>query len=291
MGATAQQAAFRLLAAGEFDEGIAELGKDPNWEDEDLSLDGRFYLGFPCAPGWGEGLLIASLLKRHAAASGEVIEAFADPRLRDVLADDPMFRVTPVENFDQCRDLGGRSPLAVLRHALIGDLLNQRFVPINGPTIAAASPEHRVGIAWASLKKSGKAKIPGKWMPLDVLLDLTSLDASHVVSFQRDITPEDRNRLRLRCGEKCTILDDTKIHAAEIGRLARMITISTTTAHIAASFGVATVLLAARRDGPQWFWQAQEEHRKILYPTVRVILGGRGAEWWRELPHDLADSM
>jgi hypothetical protein len=284
MNATALQSAFRSLAAGKFGEGIAELGKDSNWEVEDLSLDEKFYLGFPETPGWGEGLLIASLLKRHATASGKVIDAFAHPDLCDVLADDPTFRVTPVENFDQCLDSGGRSPLAILHHALIGELLNQTFVPINGPAKVADSIEPRVGIAWASLDKSNE-RIPEKSMPLDVLLDLASLDTSHVVSFQRGITPEDRNRLCFRCGEKCTILsDDTRTHVAEICRLARMITISTTTAHIAASFSVQTDLLAARRDGPQWFWQAQEEHRKTLYPTVSVVLGGQGAEWWRELP-------
>jgi hypothetical protein len=62
-------AGFRDLAAGAFESGFAKLDEDPEWHDDRVDLEGPFRLSFPRAQGWGEELLVASLLKRHAGTS------------------------------------------------------------------------------------------------------------------------------------------------------------------------------------------------------------------------------
>ena len=57
---------LRDLAGGAFASGLCKLNEDPEWHDDRTDLDGPFRLGFPRAQGWGEELLVASLLKRHA---------------------------------------------------------------------------------------------------------------------------------------------------------------------------------------------------------------------------------
>ncbi len=49
--------AFKDLAEGDFEDGLSKLNQNDKWRDHDDSLDGPFYLGFPCVPRWGESLL------------------------------------------------------------------------------------------------------------------------------------------------------------------------------------------------------------------------------------------
>jgi hypothetical protein len=66
--------AFQDFAGGKFHEGLAKLDACEYWHDDHTNLDGPFYLGFPRKSGWGEGLLLASLLKRHCEVSGRSIK-------------------------------------------------------------------------------------------------------------------------------------------------------------------------------------------------------------------------
>lgn len=116
---------FRDLAAGAFESGLAKLDADPEWHDDRLDLEGPFRLGFPRAQGWGEELLVASLLKRHADASKATVQVFASEQVCSILKHDPAFLPQLRED-----DRKGRSPLAILRHALMGKLLDQSFVPL-----------------------------------------------------------------------------------------------------------------------------------------------------------------
>jgi ADP-heptose:LPS heptosyltransferase len=69
----------------------------------------------------------------------------------------------------------------------------------------------------------------------------------------------------------------------EISQLDYIVTISTTTTHIAAALGVAVQLIAAERKHQQWFWRVQANHQRSLYPTVRVHLGtGDKNGWWEK---------
>src|SRR5882757_9061199 len=83
--------AFEDLANGNFQNGLLKLSQCTQWQDELNTLDGPFYIGFPGKKGWGEGLLIASLLKRHAAATHNKIEGVAHKSVCSILEGDGSF--------------------------------------------------------------------------------------------------------------------------------------------------------------------------------------------------------
>lgn len=282
--------AFSELAAGNFKDGLEKLGEDPCWRDSDNSLDGLFFLGFPGCQGWGEGLLIASLLKRYAVDSQKTIEVLANQQVFSILKHDDAFQVHSMNDFDKSAFCKVRSPLAILRHALTRNLLNLPFEPIkvDAEYKPPTTVHRRIGLAWASLKKNDK---PNKCKSVKCecfLKIINGLDVE-IMSFQRRLKQADKEKVIEKFGEKnCTFLCDSILHAPDqtevvkaICSLDCMVTISTTSAHIAACLGIPVVLLAARRGGPQWFWQAQKNHGRCLYRTVHPILGNKtGAKWW-----------
>ena len=282
-------AAFQDFAVGKFQEGLAKLDACDHWHDDRVDLDGPFYLGFPQKAGWGEGLLIASLLKRHCEFYGRRIKAFAHTSLCSILADDPSFEMFGLADQD-FRSRCARSPLAVLKASLAGELLSLPFVPIavtDALPRVNSSAHRRIGVSWASVD-NGK-DIPAKSIPFaDFLSIFRDLDGE-IVSFQR-AKLEDKKKLETAFSDRCVVLSDNDLNARDQARIVReiraldcMVTISTTTAHIAACLGVPVVLIANRRGGPQWFWCAQAVHDKCFYHTVDVVLGsekdGR-REWW-----------
>jgi hypothetical protein len=282
--------AFKLLASGKFTEGMSLLSNSDAWRDDSSLEAGRFYLGFPRTAGWGEGLLVASLLKRHAVACGTQVKVFAQRQVCEILRDDDAFDIEEVGSFEQCRSRGGRPPTALLKAALIGPLLDHAFMRIQVPSCSQAGGR-RLGIAWASIDKRGTC-IPEKSIPLSVfarILGKAVALPADVISFQREMSEETRGEFRGLFGAPPTEPRPDDL-AKEIASLSCMLTISTTTAHIAACLGVPTILLAARRNGPQWFWRAQGDHGRCIYPTVRVILGGDGDDWWRT-PGDIGVSQ
>jgi hypothetical protein len=289
-------AGFRYLASGAFESGLAELHADPKWHDDRLDLDGPFRLGFPRAQGWGEELLVASLLKRHADASKAAVQVFASKHVCSILKHDPAFLPQVCED-----EKKGRPPLAILRHALMGKLLDYPFVPLvsTGATLASnIDSRPRVGIVWASVSK-GHA-ISEKSVPVgQFLAALTGIDAD-LVSLQRKLSVADPNGLAKERGMHLIedeILDAKTESSVEalleaIRELDSLVTISTTTTHIAAAMGTSVELVVAERDGQQWFWRVQASHRKCLYPTVRIHLGdGRKEDWWERSLQSLRASL
>ena len=282
--------AFKEFADCNFDSGLCALAQDPAWQDDSATLDGPFCLGFPKAAGWGEELLTASLLKRHASATNKQIKVFARPQVCSILKHDGAFSLCEVLSFDEGRLAGGRSPLAVLRQALLGDLLDKPFKKIETDARhnAARTSVPRIGIAWASKQPgSSKKTILEKSIELgDFLPALDGIDADFV-SFQRGLTPLESEQLSHHFKCRCRVLSEGTLISAdqsevvrEICQLSCMITISTTTAHIAASLGVPVVLVVKKRSGQQWFWITQNECRKCIYPSVQIIIGA-GDPWWK----------
>jgi hypothetical protein len=165
---------FRDLASGAFESGLAKLDKDPAWYDDRTDLDGPFRLSFPGARGWGEDLLVASLLKRSAAISKARVKVFANWQACSILKHDPVYQAEMLRD-----DTEGRSPLAILRHALVGNLLEKPFIPLSTPEAPPSSPtdrRSRVGMVWASL--SNNRAIDEKSVPLEQFLPLlASIDA------------------------------------------------------------------------------------------------------------------
>jgi hypothetical protein len=164
--------AFRDLAQGNFQSGLHKLAGYKQWREDVTTLDGAFYLGFPGAQGWGEGVLIASLLKRYAASSNKTIEVFSQPEVCSILNNDPAFHAERVGDFGQARSKGARSPLAILTHALTGNLLELPFANIGRGTALLQQNGARplIGIAWASV--SGGDPIPGKSIPLEKFISV-----------------------------------------------------------------------------------------------------------------------
>lgn len=291
------KAGFRDLAAGKFECGLSRLGDDREWRDDRLDLEGPFRLGFPCAQGWGEELLVASLLKRHANASRTAVQAFASEQVCSILKHDLAFlpQLLPEDRKP------GRPPLAILRQALMGNLLDEPFVPLASPGAAAPSKiDHRprIGIAWASVSRS--RVISEKSVPVDRFLDaLTGVDAE-LVSLQRKLSDADPHGLARNRG--MPLIEDEVLDASTpsvVGELIKsiqgldfLVTISTTTTHIAAALGIRVELIVAEREGQQWFWQVQARHGKCFYPTVKVHLGdGRREGWWKRSLQSLGAAL
>jgi len=282
--------AFQDLATGNFEAGLRSLSADPHWRDSSSTLDGLFDLRIPGAAGWGEGLLLASLLKRHAVQVQRPAEVLVVPQVLSILESDAAFRVGPLQSSGSDRPSNARSPLAILTAALTGTLLDRPFVPVAAgiPNSPSKSERPHIGLAWESVVNN--QPIEEKSVPCDQLLTvLDGLDAD-VISFQRRLRPVDGDHIRTRFGARSAFISDTLLDGVdqmpvvkEIGSLDCMVTISTTTAHIAACLGVPVVLIAAQRPGKQWFWRAQADHGRCFYPSVRPVLGevdGR-EPWWK----------
>jgi hypothetical protein len=287
---------FRDLAIGAFRSGLAKLDEDPEWHDDRTDLDGPFRLSFPGAQGWGEDLLVASLLKRNAVTSKTRVKVIANWQVCSILKHEQVYHTQLLGD-----RTGGRSPFAILRHALMGNLLEKPFIPLCTPEAAPHSPTGRrlrVGITWASISNS--LPICEKSVPLEQFLPpLTGIDADFV-SLQRRLAVADPNSFLDNLGVTVLsdeILDTTTESSLDalveaIQSLDCIVTISTTTTHIAAAMGIRVELIAAEREGQQWFWQVQANHQKCLYPTVRVHLGdGRKEYWWEKSLESLRASL
>jgi ADP-heptose:LPS heptosyltransferase len=173
-----------------------------------------------------------------------------------------------------------------LKQALLGELLTLPFVPLQFEESGRHQTESRlrIGLAWASRTAKGTDATSEKAVPQERFLALfDGLDAEFV-SFQREPSSEESNVLEGHLGARIladAVLDrsDQTLVLREVLALACMVTVSATSAHIAAAFGVPVILVAARRKHQQWFWRAQGEHGKAFYPTVQVCLG-EGRTWW-----------
>ena len=278
--------AFLELANGHFESGLDKLNQDPWWHDDCFDLTGPFRLGFP-GDGWGEDLLAASLLKREAVNQGMSVKVFADWQVRSILKQDPSFDVLQKKGEKK----EGRSPLAILIHALTGELLEKQFIPLSPQALRSQPTDRRrIGIAWTSINKYNE-RTPEKSVPVKQFLDTLDGISGDFVSLQRNLEIADPNGLLRKFGARIVSDDvlntksDTSLDTLvkEIRQLDCLVTISTTTTHIAAALGVNVVLIAAERTGRQWFWQAQANHQKCFYPTVKVYIGeGEKDGWWKK---------
>jgi hypothetical protein len=278
---------FKDIAAGEFKSGLAKLDADSEWRDDLMDLAGPFRLGFPGIQGFGEELLVASLIKRHAHATNTSVQVIASVESCHILKRDAAFQ-------PRAKDCDGtsRSPLAILRLALVGELLNQSFIPLGSPLDRASNQlgrRPRIGIAWASVQ--GGRLIPGKSVPVESFLGALDNIGADLVSLQRELSTADPHGLAAKHGVEP--IEDAILDArtpASCSALVKVIqgldflvTISTTTTHIAAAMGKRVLLIVAQRQGPQWFWRVQASHGKCFYPTVKVCLGEfeNVDDWWK----------
>ena len=282
------KSAFAKFAKGQFRAGLEKLQSDSFWQDSDRSLDGPFFIGFPRS-GWGEGLLLASLLKRHAVHCNRRIPVFVVPQVFTILRKDKFFYPTVVKCYEEARRKGARSPMAIIDAALMGDLASKPFHPVDVGT--PRRPEQRtVGVAWASVDSNGC--IPRKTVPIKNFSEILDQVDARVISFQRRMEGAGLDHGIPPIWEvplSSTDLDcDQRKVLNQLLKLDCMVTISTTTAHMAASVGLPTILLTARRKSHQWFWLAQADYNVSLYPSVEVLVGGEEGDkrWWEQAIQD-----
>jgi hypothetical protein len=128
---------------------------------------------------------------------------------------------------------------------------------------------------------------------------LTGIDADFI-SLQRKLAVADPNGLAKGKGipgladEVLDPTTDEHVNALveAIRGLDCLVTISTTTTHIAAAMGIRVELVVAEREGPQWFWRVQASHRKCFYPSVRIHIGnGTKENWWEQSLASLKASL
>src|SRR5437899_8084226 len=231
--------AFRHLALGDFEIGLSKLNKGRKWRDDRLDLDGPFRLGFPQAPGWGEELLVASLLKRYAAASNSLIAAFGSWQVCSILKGDPV-----LQGEESGHNTQGRPPLAILRCALLGNLLENPFARLSSVCPLQLNRRRRVGIAWSSVEKN--RPISYKSVPVERFLPILAAIKADFISLQRRRDVADPNCLLHEPDVR--VLPDEVVTAATEGSLYKLVeeirdldcvvTVSTTTAHMAAAMGI-----------------------------------------------------
>jgi tetratricopeptide (TPR) repeat protein len=135
----------------------------------------------------------------------------------------------------------------------------------------------RVGISWASANPTaGREKsIPlAEWAPI-----LTQAGAAFV-NLQYGDTSADVAAAKAELGVE--IFDDETFDrrqdidalAARLAALDLVITVSNTTAHLAASLGVPTWIMTPRGKGGLWYWFEQGDYSP-WYPSVRLFRFGR----------------
>jgi hypothetical protein len=271
---------FADFTSGKFDSGLRKLARTPFWAETSENRHGPFFLGFPGVAGWGEGLLVACLLKRLPRHEGQIIVASAPKQLCEVLKRDSAFGLNEASRIDEKM----RSPLSLLRSALEGRLLRRPFVPLSlGQPLRRSNTRPKIGIAWASIA-SGKP-IKEKKVPVDEFMKIVDAPGVDFILFQRD---EFASRTKVieeysaRCA--CGLDDeDTEQIINELSQIDYMVTISQTYAHLAAGMGVPVLLLAAKRNGHQWVWRVQHDFGKTFYDTVQISLGVSRSHWWESV--------
>ena len=153
-------------------------------------------------------------------------------------------------------------------------------------------------MAWASI--TNNHRISEKSVPLKQFLDICAGIKADFVSFQRELEVADPDCLLRKFGVRTIRREVLNAESQsfleelidEMRQLKCLVTVSTTTTHIAASLGIRVELVAAERKGHQWFWQVQANHNKTFYPSVNVHIGnGESGQWWEKSLGSANDSV
>lgn len=285
-----QSEAFSLLAAGDVDAGLKKLSEDRNWNCIENALP--IFLGIPGAKGFGESLLLASIVKQVRAQAEKRVKIFASQEAASILYSDNKFAL--IETVDETCVASGKARLPLVE-------LNE-FFAANQPDLQYGTTTQpgrctRVGIAWRSAPKKPSAKPVSdeKLIPIDKFIDIFRPAFERMpielVSFQRHLTSDEYRGLE-KSGFKFSVVEQS-FHedsnqsplAEKIRGIDLMVTVSTTTAHISGYLGVRTLVIAKDRGAHQWFWPTQKKTGIRFYPSTDVALAPENAKakcWWKE---------
>ncbi|MBT3305175.1 MAG: tetratricopeptide repeat protein [Alphaproteobacteria bacterium] len=228
--------------------------------------------------GVGESLMFAGLIPELVAQGAEVfIEC--DPRLAPLLARSfPEIDVTGGQEFDT------HAPLADLGRWLRPD---SNSFPTSGPYLqadpeATAAVRRRyqgtsenllVGIAWHSNSPHYSEQ---KSMTLADLAPVLSVPGITFVDLQYGDTAGERAGTDIIHDDSVDQMTDLDAFAAQIAAQDAVVTISNTTAHMAGSLGVPTLLMLDTI--PIWYWQV-ERPDSPWYPSLQLFRQRQPGDW------------
>lgn len=242
----------------------------PRWDFSDLKSDSGLLVW--SEQGLGDEILFAGMLDDVARLNGRVLWE-CDPRLVPLLvrsshgvsivprSSPPDSRIAAFSANVQCpagslgtRFRRGLADFPVRRGYLAAD--PKRVADIRAQ-IERRPGEHIIGISWHSRNaEMGRHKS----IPLADWTDLLDVPGARYVSLQYGDTRTDREALAARGRAKVDIMDSLDLTkdidglAALITACDLVITVSNTTAHLAAALGVETWVLIPPAAGKLWYW-------------------------------------
>ncbi len=273
------------LASGGVVHGIPRVA--PEWQGE--ALDGSL-LVLP-EQGLGDQIFHAALLPEAREHAGKLV-ACVDARLIALLSRSMpgITFMSPVQVRDDVENgtlrfaaqihaasLGKffRAGAASLARVRMGYLLadRERSAVLRTTLHPADAPRLVCGVAWHSKNAQSGSKKGLDLHKLAAALDQTGM---RFIDLQYGDTTADRESLKASTGVEVTHIDDidnlTDIDglAALIDACDLVVTVSNSTAHLAAALGKPVWVLLADGPGLFWFWHRQRADSP-WYPTVRLL--------------------
>jgi tetratricopeptide (TPR) repeat protein len=142
-----------------------------------------------------------------------------------------------------------------------------------------------VGISWKSFQPNVRAHVQRrKSAPLLAFLELAQRDDIRLLDLQYGDTRAERDAFKA-AGGRLERIDGLDLFADLDGVLAAIeacdlvVTTSNVTAHLAASIGKETWLLALSGVPSFFYWSPDDEGRCLWYPSVRIISGSARRSW------------
>jgi tetratricopeptide (TPR) repeat protein len=146
--------------------------------------------------------------------------------------------------------------------------------------LSLTSGRRLVGISWSSANASFGAKKSTRLADWRWLL---KTPGCRFVDLQYGDTAQEREGLPLEHIDGLDLKNDLEGLAALIACCDVVITVSNTTAHLAAALGVPTWILVAAGGGRLWYWGDENTDTTLWYPGARIIRQRPGETWAQPL--------
>jgi ADP-heptose:LPS heptosyltransferase len=137
------------------------------------------------------------------------------------------------------------------------------------------------GISWSS-KNADHGE--GKSLSLEALNPVLQLSGFDFVNLQYGDTSEERNAFVQQHGVNIHHVDEIDNHndldglAALIGACDIVVTVSNTTAHLAAALGKPVIVMLPNNDALFWYWH-RDSHTTPWYPSARLFRRSDTGRW------------
>lgn len=273
-----------LMMVGDFETGWPEY--EWRWKGEGFTntqANGPLWTGqkmpeqtllLTTEQGYGDAFQFARFVTQAAAASEARVVVEAQSQIRDLMAsvpgvDDVVVRGTPLPTFD------AQAPFMTLPHILKTGL---DTIPADIPYITPpgtvlekwkaeieALPGQKVGLVWRG--NPDQLRNVYRSCPPEALRPLLDIEGVSLVGLQKDPTEQELEKLggMIDFGHRIETFNDT---AAIMCHLDLVISVCTSTAHLAGALGRPTWVLLSRASDWRWF---QDRDDCPWYPTARLF--------------------